>query len=64
MEVKKEKSTTRVITKDNVVFFDQHESREAAFEFLLEFTKDLEYKEAVILDTGTDAQVLSLRIML
>jgi hypothetical protein len=63
MGIISELSTIRLKTLDDYVFTGDYQTREEAFKALKEYAAKVEYKEAVIVDTNTGSEVLSLRVI-
>ena len=61
MGIVSEKSTYRIITRDRHAYTSDVATRDEALKCLLAFTKDLDYREAVIVDFNTGLEVISLR---
>lgn len=61
MGIRSEKSTYRIITRDRHAYTSDVATRDEALKCLLAFTKDLDYREAVIVDFNTGSEVVSLR---
>jgi hypothetical protein len=61
MGIRSEESCTKITTLDNHTVTNMFHSRDQAFQFLLEHTTNILYKEASIFDYNTGTIVLSLR---
>lgn len=63
MGVRSELSTIRLTTLDDYVFTGDYQTRDEAFKALKKYAAEVSYKEAIIIDTNTGTEVLSLRIV-
>jgi len=55
------KTDAKIITIDDQILITEYDDWDQAFKYLLEFTQNIHYKSATLIDVETGNEVVSLR---